>query len=28
LHDNGFEVLSISDIGYDEQNNSLYLKNK
>jgi hypothetical protein len=28
LHDNGFEVLNISDIGYDEQNNSLYLKNK
>jgi hypothetical protein len=28
LHDNGFNVLSIADIGYNEQNNSLSLKNK
>jgi peptidoglycan/xylan/chitin deacetylase (PgdA/CDA1 family) len=28
LHDNGFDVLSIRDIGYDEQNNTLYIKGK
>ena len=28
LHDNGFDVLSIKDIGYDEQNNTLYIKSK
>jgi hypothetical protein len=28
LHDNGFDVLSIRDIGYDEQNNTLYIKSK
>jgi hypothetical protein len=28
LHDNGFDVLSIRDIGYDERNNTLYIKSK
>jgi peptidoglycan/xylan/chitin deacetylase (PgdA/CDA1 family) len=28
LHDNGFEVLSIADIGYDENNNYLYIINR
>jgi predicted nicotinamide N-methyase len=28
LHDNDFDVLSIGDIGYDERNNTLYIKSK
>ena len=28
LHDNAFKVLSMADLGYNEGNNSLYLKNK
>jgi peptidoglycan/xylan/chitin deacetylase (PgdA/CDA1 family) len=27
LHDNGFKVLTMADLGYDENNNVLYLKN-
>jgi hypothetical protein len=26
LHDNGFKVLTMADLGYDESNNSLYIK--
>lgn len=26
LHDNGFDVLKMSDIGYDQSNNYLYVK--
>ena len=26
LHDNGFKVLTISDLGYDENRNYLYIK--
>jgi peptidoglycan/xylan/chitin deacetylase (PgdA/CDA1 family) len=26
LHDNGFKVLTLSELGYDENNNSLYIK--
>jgi hypothetical protein len=25
LHDNGFKVLAMSDLGYDENSNYLYL---
>ena len=25
LHDNGFKVLTMSDLGYDENSNSLYI---
>jgi peptidoglycan/xylan/chitin deacetylase (PgdA/CDA1 family) len=28
LHDNGFKVLTMSDLGYDENSNHLYIKNK
>jgi hypothetical protein len=27
LHDNGFRVITFADLGYDENNNSLYIKN-
>jgi hypothetical protein len=27
LHDNGFKVLTMSDLGYDENKNYLYVKN-
>jgi hypothetical protein len=27
LHDNGFKVLTMADLGYDENNNYLYIKN-
>ena len=27
LHDNGFEVLAISDLGYNQTSNKLYIKN-
>jgi hypothetical protein len=27
LHDNGFKVLTIADLGYDENNNYLYIRN-
>ena len=26
LHDNGFKVLTMSDLGYDENSNYLYIK--
>ena len=26
LHDNGFKVITMSDLGYDENNNILYIK--
>jgi hypothetical protein len=26
LYDNGFRVLTMADIGYDENSNSLYIK--
>ena len=26
LHDNGFKILTMSDLGYDENNNYLYIK--
>jgi len=26
LHDNGFKVITMSDIGYDENSNNLYVK--
>jgi hypothetical protein len=26
LHDNGFEVLTMADLGYDENSNYLYIK--
>jgi hypothetical protein len=26
LHDNGFKVLTMADLGYDENSNYLYLK--
>ncbi|HXP48660.1 MAG TPA: hypothetical protein VN922_01835, partial [Bacteroidia bacterium] len=26
LHDNGFKVLTMSDLGYDKKNNVLYIK--
>ncbi|HZI70636.1 MAG TPA: hypothetical protein VFD60_05695 [Nitrososphaeraceae archaeon] len=26
LHDNGFRVLTMADLGYDENSNSLYIK--
>ena len=28
LHDNGFKVFTMSDLGYDENSNYLYIKNK
>ena len=27
LHDNGFKVITMSDLGYDENSRSLYIKN-
>jgi peptidoglycan/xylan/chitin deacetylase (PgdA/CDA1 family) len=27
LHDNGFKVITMADLGYDEKNNYLYIKN-
>ena len=27
LHDNGFKVITMTDLGYDENSNSLYIKN-
>ena len=27
LHDNGFKVLTMKDLGYDEMSNRLYVKN-
>jgi hypothetical protein len=27
LHDNGFRVITMADLGYDESSNSLYVKN-
>jgi hypothetical protein len=27
LHDNGFKVFTMSDLGYDENSNYLYIKN-
>jgi hypothetical protein len=27
LHDNGFRVLTMSDLGYDEDSNYLYVRN-
>jgi hypothetical protein len=27
LHDNGFKVITVSDLGYDENSNYLYVKN-
>lgn len=26
LHDNGFRVITLSDLGYDENSNSFYIK--
>jgi hypothetical protein len=26
LHDNGFKVLTMADLGYDENNKNLYIK--
>ena len=26
LHDNGFKVITMADLGYDENNNYLYIK--
>jgi hypothetical protein len=26
LHDNGFKVITMADLGYDESSNSLYIK--
>ena len=26
LHDNGFKVLTMADLGYDEKSNYLYIK--
>ena len=28
LHDNGFRVITMADLGYDENENALYIKNK
>ena len=28
LHDNGFKVLTMKDLGYDEMSNHLYVRNK
>jgi hypothetical protein len=27
LHDNGFQVLTMSDLGYNQTSNKLYIKN-
>jgi hypothetical protein len=27
LHDNGFKVITMADLGYDENSQSLYIKN-
>ena len=27
LHDNGFKVMTMKDLGYDEMSNRLYVKN-
>jgi hypothetical protein len=26
LHDNGFKIISMSDLGYDERTNYMYIK--
>jgi len=27
MHDNGFKVMTMKDLGYDEMSNHLYVKN-